>query len=96
MSLLWNTVPAHPHPEGKPLGNRAPTMPERRAGGEALALFLDVVRPLAIVPVGRVAEKAMSDLGVATLPAVRHPAQGGATQFRVQAGAALRAFSLTA
>jgi hypothetical protein len=94
--LLWNTVPAHPHPAGKPLGNRAPTMSERRAGGQALGLFLDVVRPLAIVPVGRVAEKAMSDLGVATLPAVRHPAQGGATLFRAQAGAALRAFSLTA
>ena len=88
-------MPAHPHPEGKPLGNRAPTMPERRAGGEALELFLDAVRPLAIVPVGRIAEKALSDLGVATLPAVRHPAQGGATQFRAQAGAALRAFPLT-
>jgi hypothetical protein len=94
--VLWNTVPAHPHPEGRPLGNRAPTMPERRAGGVALELFLDAVQPLAIVPVGRIAEKALSDLGVTTLPAVRHPAQGGATQFRAQAGAALRAFPLIA
>jgi hypothetical protein len=92
--VLWNTVPAHPHPDGKPLGNRAPTMPERRAGGTALELFLDAVRPLAIVPVGRIAEKALGDLGVPTLPAVRHPAQGGATQFREQAGAALRTFDL--
>jgi hypothetical protein len=92
--VLWNTVPAHPHPPGRPLGNRAPTMRERRAGGEALDLFLQAVRPLAIVPVGRIAEKALADLGVATLPAVRHPAQGGATLFRTQAAAALHALGL--
>jgi hypothetical protein len=87
--LLWNTVPAHPHPEGRPLANRAPSMPERRAGGAALAALLDAVRPLAIVPVGRVAERALADLGVAALPGVRHPAQGGATRFRTEAAAAL-------
>jgi hypothetical protein len=88
--LLWNTVPAHPHPQGRPLANRAPSMGERRAGGAALQALLQAVRPLAIVPVGRVAEHALADLGVEALPAVRHPAQGGATQFREQAGAALR------
>jgi hypothetical protein len=93
--LLWNTVPAHPHPPGRPLGNRAPTMRERSSGGEALALFLEAVRPLAIVPVGRIAERALADLGVESLPAVRHPAQGGANQFRAQAGAALLALGLT-
>ncbi len=87
--LLWNTVPAHPHPAGRPLANRAPSMPERRAGGAALAALLDVVRPIAVVPVGRIAERALADLGIAALPGVRHPAQGGATQFRAQAGAAL-------
>jgi hypothetical protein len=92
--VLWNTVPAHPHPAGRPLANRAPSMPERRAGGEALARFLDAVRPLAIVPVGRIAERALLDLGIDALPSVRHPAQGGATRFREQAGAALRAFEL--
>lgn len=94
--VLWNTVPAHPYPAGRPLGNRAPTMGERRAGGAALELFLDAVRPRAIVPVGRIAEKALADLGVGSLPAVRHPAQGGATLFRAQAGAALQALGLTA
>jgi hypothetical protein len=92
--LLWNTVPAHPHPVGRPLGNRAPTVPERRAGGAALELLLEAVRPLASVPVGRIAERALAELGVATLPAVRHPAQGGATQFRMQAAATLRELGL--
>ena len=44
---------------------------------------------IAVVPVGRIAERALADLGIAALPSVRHPAQGGATQFRAQAGAAL-------
>jgi hypothetical protein len=92
--LLWNTVPAHPHPPGRPLGNRGPTMAERRAGGRALDLFLEAVEPLAVVPVGRIAERALNDLGVSTLPAVRHPAQGGATLFRAQAGAALQGLGL--
>jgi uracil-DNA glycosylase len=92
--VLWNTVPAHPHPPGRPLGNRGPTMAERRAGGRALDLFLEAVEPLAVVPVGRIAERALNDLGVSTLPAVRHPAQGGATLFRAQAGAALQGLGL--
>jgi uracil DNA glycosylase superfamily protein len=92
--LLWNTVPAHPHPPGRPLGNRGPTVAERRAGGAALELFLAAVDPLAVVPVGRIAERALMDLGVSTLPAVRHPAQGGATLFRAQAGAALQGLGL--
>jgi hypothetical protein len=93
--LLWNTVPAHPHPAGKPLGNRGPTMLERQAGGAVLAALLEAVRPLAIVPVGRIAERSLAELGCASLPSVRHPAQGGATQFRAQAGAALRSLGLT-
>jgi Uracil DNA glycosylase superfamily len=93
--LLWNTVPAHPHPAGKPLGNRAPTMPERQAGGTVLGALLELVRPLAVVPVGRIAERSLAELGFEALPSVRHPAQGGATEFRAQAGDTLRQLGLT-
>jgi hypothetical protein len=92
--LLWNTVPAHPHPAGRPLGNRAPTVPERLAGGAVLGALLEAVQPLAVVPVGRIAERSLAELGVGSLPSVRHPAQGGATQFRAQARAALEACGL--
>jgi hypothetical protein len=92
--LLWNTVPAHPHPAGKPLGNRAPTMPERQAGGAVLGALLEAVQPLAVVPVGRIAERSLAELGFAALPSVRHPAQGGATLFRAQAEAALQDLGL--
>jgi hypothetical protein len=94
--LLWNTVPAHPHPEGKTLGNRAPSMPERRAGGEVLGALLEVVRPLAVVPVGKIAERSLAELGFDSLPSVRHPAQGGATRFRLETRAALEQLGLSA
>jgi hypothetical protein len=92
--LLWNTVPAHPHPPGRPLGNRAPSMPERRAGGSVLGELLALVDPLAVVPVGKVAERTLGDLGIAALPSVRHPAQGGATRFRAETRAALAGIGL--
>ena len=91
--LLWNTVPAHPHPVGRPLGNRAPTSLERVAGGEVLASLVEAVGPLAVLPVGRIAERSLDELGIPALPSVRHPAQGGATLFRRQTGMALRALA---
>ena len=64
--LLWNVVPAHPHPPGRPLANRAPSMPERRAGGAALAALLDAAASrVAVVPVGRIAERALARSGLA-------------------------------
>ena len=52
-------------PTGRPLANRAPSMPERRADDEALGALLDAVHPIAVVPVGRIAERALADLSVA-------------------------------
>ena len=92
--LLWNTVPAHPHPSERPLGNRAPSSGERQAGGAVLARLLELVQPLAIVPVGRIAERTLGELGFDALPAVRHPAQGGATRFRAETRAALEGLGL--
>ena len=70
-------------------------MAERQAGGAVLGALLELVRPLAVVPVGRIAERSLAELGFEALPSVRHPAQGGATQFRAQAGDALRQLGLT-
>ena len=88
--LLWNVVPAHPHRPGVPLSNRLPTQGERRAGGEVLAGLLALVQPLGVVPVGRTAERTLAELGVDCEAPVRHPANGGATRFRAEAGAAVR------
>jgi hypothetical protein len=68
--LLWNVVPTHPGTESS---NRPPTAGEVAAG-------LPFVRALAegriVVPVGRVAERALG------LAGVRHPSHGGARAFR--------------
>lgn len=71
-TLLWNVVPTHPHAPGLAQTNRRPT----RVEIEAARPFLDeLARGRRVVPVGRVAERA---LGVA---GIRHPSHGGARLF---------------
>jgi len=68
--LLWNVVPTHP---GTETTNRAPTRAEVEAG---LPLALSLARGRVVVPVGRVAHRALGGHHV------RHPAHGGAREFR--------------
>lgn len=71
-TLLWNVVPTHPHEPGRPQTNRRPT----RAEVDAARPFLQMVaRGRRVIPVGRIAERA---LGVA---GIRHPSHGGARAF---------------
>lgn len=77
--VLWNTVPFHPHPPGKPLGNRAPKVREIALGKPFLEQLIGILRPAEIIAVGRVAEGTLGDLATGR---VRHPAQGGATLCR--------------
>jgi hypothetical protein len=75
--ILWNTVPTHPHVEGKPLSNRRPTRDEVTAGRVFVERLVAIVHPRLLIGVGRIA--------CAALPGaqyVRHPAQSGATAFR--------------
>lgn len=73
--LLWNVVPTHPGTAGS---NRPPTRAEVAAG-------LRFLEPLAagreVVPIGRVAERALGR------PGIRHPAHGGAEAFRSSSAA---------
>ncbi len=77
--VLWNTVPFHPHPPGKPLGNRAPKVGEIALGKPFLEQLVGLLQPAEIIAVGRVAEGTLGDLATGR---VRHPAQGGATLCR--------------
>ena len=71
--LLWNVVPTHPHHPGRPYTNRRPTRDEVASS----AHFLEgVARGRRLVAVGRLAEQATG------APYVRHPAHGGAAEFR--------------
>jgi uracil-DNA glycosylase len=68
--LLWNVVPTHPGDAGT---NRRPSRAEIAAG---LPFVHELARGRRIVPVGRVAHAALGGRYV------RHPAHGGAGEFR--------------
>ena len=71
--LLWNLVPTQPHRPGKPDSHRAPTRREIEAGRR----FLErLARGRRVVAVGRLAYRELGG------PYVRHPAHGGAREFR--------------
>ena len=71
--VLWNVVPTHPHRLGHPLSNRRPTRAEIEAG---LRFVRRLARGRRVLAVGRIAEHALG------APYVRHPAHGGAADFR--------------
>jgi len=68
--LLWNVVPTHPGTEAT---NRPPTRAEIEAG---LRFVERLANGREVVPVGRVAERALG------LAGIRHPSHGGAAAFR--------------
>lgn len=71
-TLLWNVVPSHPHEPGRPHTNRPPTRAEIAAARPFLESLAHGRR---VVPVGRVAERALGRAGI------RHPSHGGARLF---------------
>ena len=77
----WNTFAWHPRKDG-PLTNRTPTPQEFEAGVPVLDRFLSLFPGAAVVAVGEKARAKLGDLGVDVVAAVRHPANGGATDFR--------------
>ena len=77
----WNAVPFHPHKPGDPLTIRAPRAREIRRFADALGAVVEATDPRRVVALGRVAERALAAVGVASTY-VRHPSQGGATRFR--------------
>jgi uracil-DNA glycosylase len=68
--LLWNVVPTHP---GDERSNRRPSRSQIEAG---LPFVRELARGRRVVPVGRVAHEALGGAYV------RHPAHGGAAEFR--------------
>jgi uracil-DNA glycosylase len=68
--ILWNVVPTHP---GTEASNRAPTRDEVAAG---LVFAHRLAEGRRVTAIGRVAERALG------AQYVRHPARGGAAEFR--------------
>jgi hypothetical protein len=89
--VLWNAFPWHPFDsrEGM-LSNRRPTDAELAAGLPVLAAFLTLLPCEKIVAVGRLAAKQLAEHGIEA-KCVRHPASGGAPEFRRQIASIVRA-----
>lgn len=87
--ILWNTVPTHPSLPDQPLSNRRPTRSEIAAGAVFAQRLIDIMQPRLLVGVGRVAAETFGSRAVY----VRHPAQSGATAFRLGMRALLQTAS---
>ncbi|MGE5674093.1 MAG: uracil-DNA glycosylase, partial [Mycobacterium leprae] len=80
--IIWNSFPFHPyHPDRGPLTNRTPTPEELTTGARFLRQLLALCPAVKVIAVGLKAAATLDDLGVPCTP-VRHPANGGANQFR--------------
>ncbi|GAB4126845.1 MAG: hypothetical protein Fur0040_09590 [Sideroxydans sp.] len=81
-TILWNALPLHPHPLDNMWKNRSnPSMEEIRLGLPAMRLLVEAFPRAKIVAVGKKAERLLQEMGVPVIGAVRHPANGGASEF---------------
>jgi hypothetical protein len=81
--LHWPVYPNHPFVAPDRATNRAPRVPEVRAGAPIALELLRWLPIRRVVAVGRKAEHALALAGIQAT-AVRHPAQGGAALFAAQ------------
>jgi uracil-DNA glycosylase len=78
--FIWNSIPYHPHQLGKPLSLRTPKWSEVKNHLPLLEDLLTILKPRAIASIGRVAEKALTEIGRKSTY-IRHPSHGGVKLF---------------
>ena len=82
--VTWNSFAWHPYDLKKGmLSNRRPSMKEAEAGLDILKNFLALFPGVKLIAVGQFAGICLGRLGVRA-ESVRHPAYGGAPEFRAQ------------
>ncbi len=79
--FVWAAVPAHTHRPDNPLSNRNPSLREVRAFYPFLSEAWQTFRPRTAIAIGRIAERALTELGIEQTY-VRHPSMAGIPQFR--------------
>lgn len=80
-TILWNALQMHPHKPGVTDSNRTPTEKELAFGAPALQMLTQAFPSAKVVAVGNNARDLLTAMGIGFLATVRHPANGGATQF---------------
>lgn len=80
--LFWNSFPFHPHHEGKPKTNRAPSAKEIQQGKEYLLDLYEIFQPSQVASIGRKGERTLQQ-AFPDKPAIyiRHPSYGGKSDF---------------
>ncbi len=79
--VLWNALQMHPHRPGEFESNRTPTDAELMQGAPAMRLLAEAYPHAKLVAIGRKSELLLQRMGLPTAGQVRHPANGGATEF---------------
>lgn len=80
-TILWNAMQLHPYRSDNLWSNRTPTPSEISLGEPALRMLLEAFPNAKVVAVGKKSEWLLHEMGIRTTGSVRHPANGGATQF---------------
>lgn len=80
-TILWNAMQLHPYRADNVWSNRTPSPDEIALGAPAIRLLAKAFPQAKIIAVGKKAEGLLGEMGVDTAGAVRHPANGGATEF---------------
>lgn len=80
-TILWNSVQMHPYKSGNPLSNRTPTDAEIALGQPAMQMLREAFPSAKIIAVGKKSAGLLASMGITVAGTVRHPANGGATEF---------------
>jgi hypothetical protein len=80
-TLLWNAMQLHPYRADNLWSNRTPTPDEIKLGEPALRILIAAFPSAKIIAVGKKSEGLLLEMGIPIAGSVRHPANGGATEF---------------
>lgn len=80
-TILWNAMQLHPYPPDDLWSNRTPTPGEISLGEPAMRMLIEAFPAARIVAVGKKSEGLLREMGIPIAGSVRHPANGGATEF---------------
>lgn len=80
-TILWNAMQLHPYRADNLWSNRTPTPDEIKLGEPALRMLLAAFPSAKIIAVGKKSEGLLHEMSIPIAGSVRHPANGGATEF---------------
>lgn len=80
--FFWNSFPFHPHKTDNPDTNRTPTKAEIGFGSQILADIVEIYKPELIAGIGHKGIQALKyTFPDQTFTYIRHPSNGGKTEF---------------